>query len=250
MRMFRLFFLCLWGIGLALPVAAHPPSVKEIGKLRMEIAGRQQLLSQRIVTAACFLTLDIDHDRQMQILSDSLDLFRVSLDQLETSAPARALPPVRDLSTRLALQESRVIWGAYRILATRIGNRAHTAQTTDLDLLARLARLEPILLKSTQSILDSLRGTRPDPTDAQVVKIDLASRQRMLSQAIRKDSCLIAAMQRNPAATKSHLAHLLERTAQFEQTGFALRSGHRADTPPLPPIVSRPWCRCITPGVT
>ncbi|WP_417809244.1 hypothetical protein [Thioclava sp.] len=147
MHLFRLVFAFLCGLGLALPALAQGRSAAEIAKLRIDIAARQRPLSQRKTAAACFVTFDIDRERQLRILTDSLDLFRVSLDHLETGAPATGLPAVTTLAARIALHESQIIWGPYRNLATHIRDQVAAGDRGNIAQLDQLARLEPICSK-------------------------------------------------------------------------------------------------------
>ncbi|MEX1662926.1 type IV pili methyl-accepting chemotaxis transducer N-terminal domain-containing protein [Thioclava sp. 15-R06ZXC-3] len=234
MRLLRLFFTCLFALGLSLPVAAQQRSADEIDKLRMDIAGRQRLLSQRMTAAACFLTLGIDRERQIQILTQSLDLFRVSLDHLETGAPSMGLPPIDGVFARIALHESRMIWGPYRNLATQIRDQRSADKTDAQTLLGRLVRLEPILLATSQSVVGALERAKAPQSGAHLVEIKLAGRQRMLSQAIIKDICLLAATHGANGSAEAHISQIRTKTDLFEKTGYALRRGIATDTPDPP----------------
>ena len=235
MHLFRLVFAFLCALGLALPALAQTRSAAEIAKLRMDIAGRQRLLSQRMTAAACFLTFDIDRERQLRILTESLDLFRVSLDQLESGAPTMALPAVTTFSARIALHESRIIWGPYRNLATQIRDQAAAGDSGNIAQLDQLARLEPILLNSTQSVVSALSKAHQTQSGTRIAEIDLAGRQRMLSQAIVKESCLLTVAKTRKNSLASHLNQIRLKTEIFERTGYALRTGAVGDTPDPPP---------------
>ena len=235
MPLFRRVIACLCALGLALPALAQDRSAAEVAKLRMDIAARKRLLSQRMTAAACFLTFDIDRERQLRILTDSLDLFRVSLDQLESGAPAMALPPVTTLTARIALHESRIIWGPYRNLATQIRDQAATGIGGNIALLDQLARLEPILLNSTQSVVSALSKVHQSQSGTRIAEIDLAGRQGMLLQAIVKESCLLTVAKIRKGSLASHLNQMRAQTEMFEHTGYALRTGEVGETHNPPP---------------
>jgi hypothetical protein len=234
MHLFRLVFAFLCALGLALPALAQKRNAAEIAKLRMDIAGRQRLLSQRMTAAACFLTFDIDRERQLRILTESLELFRVALDQLETGAPAMGLPAVSTFSARIALHESRIIWGPYRDIATQIRDQAAAGDSGNIAQLGQLARLEPILLSTTQSVASALSKTHKPQSGTRITEIDLAGRQRMLSQAIVKESCLLSVAKARKESLASHLNQMRAKAALFEHTGYALRKGAIGTTPDPP----------------
>lgn len=174
-----LFFLALL---LAGPLHAQDRSRAEIAALRMDIAARQQFLSERIVASACFLRLGIDAETQVRVMAESLDQFRVSLDHLERGNPALGLPGLRDGMAVATLYDTRAIW-------TRFEQAAREIETSP-ERLDDLIGLEPRLSAAAGSVVTSLGASLADPDPERTRRIRQAGQQRALGQSLVKEACL------------------------------------------------------------
>ena len=64
------------------PVMAQTPAADE-AKLRVNLAGRQRMLSQRMVKSACFITMGVDVDGQKDVLKSSIETFEKTAKALQ-----------------------------------------------------------------------------------------------------------------------------------------------------------------------
>ena len=209
--------------------AAPPPALAapagneaHMTALRVDLAGRQRLLSQRIAAAACFVTLGVDLEDQRRILGESADLFRLGLLTLEGRNAAYGVAAADNDETRAALAEERAVWDQTEpwIAAVLQGGGDRTP-------LAAIAQAEPRLLATAQSVVEAIvaeQGAATDPARAGFV--NLVARQRMLGEKITKEACFVSAGM-NPLV---HTGALLAARQQFVES--AARIGTETDKVP------------------
>ncbi len=92
---------------LALPAPAAERDPAEILALQIDMAGRQRMLSQRLVASACFLSLGIQHDTQALALTEVSEIYEATLDRLEKGNTLLGLPAVTDPQALWALRDAR-----------------------------------------------------------------------------------------------------------------------------------------------
>lgn len=202
--------------------ATDTRSPAEALRIELDMAGRQRLLSQRVVSAACLLTLGLDPASQELALVEAHDIFAATLDQLERGDPAMQLAPVSDPVVRSAITQARLAW-----TPAAAGIEAILAGDGGPDRLTGLAAAEPALLTASQNLVMALAATgAQDSTHAAEARaLDLAARQRMLSQATLKEACLITAAGVTRIDPAPHVTALNARVAMFEDTAGTLRGG-------------------------
>lgn len=197
-------------------------SPEEILRIELDMAGRQRLLTQRVISAACLLSLGVDPSAQELALIEAHDVFGATLDQLEQGNPAIQLPPSTEPVVRSAIAQSRLAWAP---VATAI--EAILAGDAGGERLSHIAAAEPALLVASQNLVTALdsTGARDPARAAEARALDLAARQRALSQAALKEACLITAAGVTHLDPAPHVAALNTRVAMFEDTAGTLRAG-------------------------
>lgn len=221
----RIGALALAAIALATPLplaAAGARSPEETLRIELDMAGRQRLLSQRVISAACLLSLGLDPSTQELALVEAHDIFAATLDQLEQGSPAMQLPPVSDPVVRSAITQARLAWAPVSTVIDEI-----LAGDAGAERIGALAAAEPALLTASLNLVAALGATgAQDPTRAAEARaLDMAARQRSLSQAVMKEACLITAAgiaRINPAP---HVTALNTRVTMFEDSAGTLRGG-------------------------
>lgn len=235
-------FICAFAcaLSLAVPGVAQDKTSAQTAKLRMDIAGRQRLLSQRMTAAACFVTLDIDREKQLVILTDTLALYKDSLDILQFGSETLGLEANRDRSFDLILKKNRATWQEFEIRATALRDKARAGEFLQTASLFALANKEPDLLRMSQAVVMTLSDiqTKSGADQSATLEVNRAGRQRMLSQAVVKDICLSAAARSQNADFQKYNKRMRTRLALFSETGVALRRGTiSASSKPPPPEV-------------
>ncbi len=213
----------VWGL-LPSPARSAPVATPPVRGLEMQIdmAGRQRMLSQRMTAAACLFNLGVNPDQQKLALRESIELFDAGLSRLENGYPLIGMPAVADPLGRARLTAERSIWSEMVPLVTAIRDYGRSPET-----MHRITGLEPLLLRASQSLVQSLRRDTLDvPEKKALLKaIDVAGRQRMLAYAMLKQACLITTEARSGNDTESYRQALEEALDLFEMSAGQLVAG-------------------------
>lgn len=132
----------------------------------IDTAGRQRMLSQRIVKAYCQIGLRVVPDLAQRELADALSGFATQLAALRKIAP--------DAATRRALHRTSDAWAPFRRVATGPVSRNGARE---------LARLGEAVLSAAHGVVVALETAAGTP---QARLTNIAGRQRMLSQRLAK----------------------------------------------------------------
>ncbi len=208
-----------------------PPSASADGKRRIDFAGRQQMLSQLMGKAACFIRLDAQAERHRNALATAHWLFTKTLNSLREGSDIDALLPEesRPVLDRLSAVES--VWSSLSpavLEAARPGGGSTAALDSviekNLELLSSMNR--------TVREMERAYSTSGKVEEGIAVAINLAGRQRMLTQRAAKEFCLIA-LGRSAEETRESLAGTV---SLFETTLDDLKQGNADLGIPPPPI--------------
>ncbi len=207
-------------LGFVTPAFAQSDEAIEAAR-RVNISGRQRMLSQRISKAACFLSIGAKTETKSTQLQDVVTLFETSLQALRRGDARHGLGPEQNAEIRGALLGVAADWGAFMLplqMALSQGAVARPAllviDETGLQLLASMNRT----VNKTASIYGD---TLPDMPLILSLTLDLAGRQRMFTQKAAKEFCLIEA----GVDVEQNRARLARTTQLFSLTLGALQSG-------------------------
>lgn len=144
------------------------PAYAEITSISssINVAGRQRMLTQRMVKAYCMIGIDVKSDEAIKQLGDAVALFDRQLRDLHAFAP--------NDETRAALQKVDALWAPHKALLTQPVSRENAA---------RLMRDNDDLLRATHKVvlvLEDVSGNRIGRL------VNVAGRQRMLGQRLAK----------------------------------------------------------------
>lgn len=207
------------------PVISGPASAQSAladdAKRRVNLAGRQRMLSQRMSKAACFILTGVDEDNHRQMLDGAFNLFTTTHDALQFGSEEAGLMVETHLPIIAALGEVDSQWRTYAIELQPIMD----GSSIDQDALASLNASGLDVLRTMNATVGKTARTYgeslPDLPLILSITIDLAGRQRMFTQKMSKEFCLIDAGVNIAANT----ATLAETQSFFNSTLEALISG-------------------------
>lgn len=187
---------------------------------RVNIAGRQRMLSQRISKAVCFLSnQSISMDAQAQV-DAAVGLFDTSLAALRRGDPEVGLGSEHSGVIKNALEIVAQDWEVFSQQIQSVQNGAIAlADLSAIDATGRqLLENMKTAVGKTASVYG---GSLPEVPLILTLTIDLAGRQRMFTQKAAKEFCLIDA----GIEVDENRARLAQTTEFFTLTLGALQVG-------------------------
>ena len=179
-------------IGAVSPVSAQSDEAIEAAR-RVNIAGRQRMLSQRMSKAACFISIGADAENQQVVLQDAFNLFSSSHEALRFGSQTAGLTAERNQRLLDALSIVSTDWSPFSGLVESALSQGYVAAPA----VARIDETGLVLLgnmnKAVNKIANAYGEELPDMPLLLSLTIDLAGRQRMFSQKAAKEFCLIDA---------------------------------------------------------
>ena len=213
-------------IALTLPFSASPAFSGSAGiaaenaEERINYSGKLRMLSQRIPAAACHLNEAIAPDTSRAILENSIAEFEQIITALEFGDTALNIQAPETQRKSLArIHELRENWAPFKAAAEAIIQ----GQDTKASLTYVLAE-NMTLLSNAQLVVEQLSKQYANPNSssrASLMLIDISGRQRMLTQKMAKETCMIASAF-GSTATEEDLAGTMR---IFEASLEALRFG-------------------------
>ncbi len=195
--------------------------VEEVGASeRINFSGKLRMLSQRIPSAACHLAAGIEKDGALKLLSGATAEFNKILDGLEFGdADLKIIGEEQRRKTLVKIHDLRAQWEPMQAAAEAMMN----GSTSDEHLSIVLQQNIPVL-DAAKLLVSELVGQYSDPSamiQADSMLIDISGRQRMLTQKMSKESCMIWS-----GHGTAETAQALTGTMQmFEVSLMALRNG-------------------------
>ncbi len=196
--------------GAVAPAAAEITAAAD-GKRKINLAGRQRMLSQYMAKSACFIALGVDAKREEQELMLAHHLFDQTLSDLRTGSNIQEMLPERDPAILAALD---VVVGHWKVYGPAVVARTLDAvEATNLDVLNSA--------NDVVSLLQKKYGASGATSPQVAAAINFAGRQRMLVQKSSKEFCLVASG-RDVAANRERLRATVQ---LFDRSMKALREG-------------------------
>jgi len=197
------------------------PYVQEAGAAeRIDSAGKLRMLSQRVVAAACYAQAGIKTDETTASLSSAMLEFRQITGALAFGDPALGINGGEaDANIRATLETLFLIWAPIEITGSNVIEGTATHEE-----IAEMASRSELLLDMAERLVSAVSAEHS--VGAEIVirdatAIDVAGRQRMLSQRISKNVCLLA----TGVETAQSRDELIAAAGTFETSLSALRAG-------------------------
>ncbi len=188
---------------------------------KVNIAGRQRMLSQRIAKAACFAARGISEEHYRTQLSEAHDLFHTSLKALRHGNPQMRLSPEEIPEVIAAHGPVTYAWEEYRKPLSRILADRTVGRRTLLDLDPLSVEVLTLSDKVVRRTAYAYAAQNGHVSLSHTITVNIAGRQRMFSQRMVKQLCLLGVEGAPPELAES----LAETADLFEKSLNALQNG-------------------------
>jgi nitrate/nitrite-specific signal transduction histidine kinase len=186
----------LFGGALALSLMSHPfepVSAQEsdaVKSQKVNIAGRQRMLTQRIAKASCFIASFYELDKHKDMLEKAVALFSESHDAMKNGSTDYNFPKETNEAILYEMMQLEPLWEKLKFGADVLLD-SYEFPGLDVDIIAQTN--VPTLVQANEIVKTmDLIYTKSATTDGSVRAINVAGRQRMLSQKAAKEFCFIA----------------------------------------------------------
>ncbi len=189
----------------------------------LNLSGRQRMLTQKMSKEVLLIALDIDHDKNLENLETTSNLFEKTLLGLRNGSEELGLPPTSSKRILRQLDKINKYWQPFY---ARIKDIIKSKKVTPGDI-EFIAENNPIILnemnrcvklyekQATKSTLQTNPGL--------AAAINLAGKQRMLSQKMSKEFLLIAYGYK----PDTNQLNMQETASLFDRTLKGLRNGDK-----------------------
>ena len=188
---------------------------------RINFSGKLRMLSQRIPSAACHLANGIDPEGAQNLLVGAVAEFDQIVTALEfgNDEALNILAPETRRKTLTRIHELHERWDPLKAAAEGL-----IADPTNAEHTSFILNNNMPVLAAAQLLVEELVKQYSNPnatTRAMLFLIDISGRQRMLTQKVSKESCMLG----GPFATDQTLNDLEGTIGIFEASLMALRFG-------------------------
>ncbi len=161
----------------------------EQGRLRVNLAGRQRMLTQRMAKAVAFIRAGTFPEKMGEQLMKARQLFDETLDGFMTGEGSTGIERERAVGVRFALEEVIDEWA---LVSGDVDAIAASGTVTDAQLDNVMAREGTLLSLSNKAVkmLEEIYGDT-SMSMSMATAIDFTGRQRMLTQKMSKELALI-----------------------------------------------------------
>lgn len=188
---------------------------------KVNIAGRQRMLTQRIAKAACFTARDIAAAEYRDQLNDAYELFEASQEALRYGSLEMNLRREIKPWVIAAQEPVQIAWSEYKEPLTKIMDDQNIPKADVINLQDLSLNVLKLANAAVYKTAHAYANDSEKVSLAHTITVDIAGRQRMFSQKMMKELCLIG-IDSNAQHLRESLA---ETTKLFDLSLVALRDG-------------------------
>ncbi|MFK7957079.1 MAG: type IV pili methyl-accepting chemotaxis transducer N-terminal domain-containing protein [Lysobacterales bacterium] len=204
--------------------------------LEINLAGRQRMLTQRTMKALQNVVRAEQSGQTVEkelselrsaftLFSNTLNAFDRGGETLDASGNKITLDPAENPDARAAINEAQALFAPYSETLAELTQADSAILQHVADATAATVQVTGPLLTATNAFTEAL-----SKTNAPSSSIDLAGRQRMLSQKISNHMLAVPISQLNDQPVEKPLQQLRESVALFDSTLSAFELGGQATT--------------------
>jgi len=157
---------------------------------RVNFSGKLRMLSQRVAAAACNLTANVETELSRAILTEAQAEFIKIVQALELGdADLRIRGEEKRRKTLEALSSLHKEWDPMSMAIDKLLNGENIEENEAL-----IEQKNMPLLSAAKLLVSEISGQYSDPTlmmQSDAMLVDISGRQRMLSQKMSKEACLL-----------------------------------------------------------
>lgn len=188
----------------------------------INLSGKQRMLTQKMSKEAMLVALEVNTEENLANLKTTRDLFDKTLKGLRNGDDSLGLPPTKKPKILGALDDVDSLWASFDPAVSGVisAGAVEDAQITTI-----ASNNVPLLKAMNKAVkLYEAAASGADMNEALAAAINLAGRQRMLTQKMSKEFFLVA-KGHDAAANKESLAKTI---ALFDSTLTGLIDGDEA----------------------
>ena len=196
MNIFRLTSALILAFALSLtpsiPSWASDAALIKNGSVKINLAGRQRMLTQRMAKAVCFAAIGVMPEAHMDMMREAYDLFDKTLTGLREGDEEQGLLAENNPIILEELSFVEALWAQYGA-AVRTAKSGPSGAVIALTGVAQLNLPTLRQMNKTVGEFEAFYGRAGVKHPSLALAINVSGRQRMLSQKAAKEFCLVAA---------------------------------------------------------
>ncbi|NNU17224.1 hypothetical protein HK107_12905 [Parvularcula sp. ZS-1/3] len=195
-------------------------AVSQDGRARINLAGRQRMLSQKMAKASCMIAIDTGAKEALEELRSAHAAFRQVLRGLKDGDPELGLLPERDERVLELLADVEALWLPFSGAVEEVLSQG-SAELASLESLGQQSNALLKRMNDAVSLIETVHALGGNVEPVRGRTINVAGRQRMLSQKAAKELCFVKAGQGADVNRKA----LMQTAATFETSHASLQGG-------------------------
>ena len=195
----------------------------------INLAGKQRMLTQKMTKLALLVSLNIDREENKKRLQNACKLYGKTLEGFAKGDKTLGLEATKDPKVTAYLGEVRAAWKPFAANIRKVID----SNGKDTKALAYVVKHNEALLQKSHHLVQLFKksgGKKSFMEKARLNIVDIAGRQRMLTQKMTKEKLLILAK----VASKQNSQKLKETVSQFDTALTMLIKGDPAHQLPKP----------------
>lgn len=155
----------------------------------INISGRQRMFTQKMSKEVFFIAIDIDKDKNLKSLKESMVLFNNGLNILLNGDQNLSISKTTDIEILEQLTKVSALWTLFKVELNRVLDNRYKPDT-----LENIAKDNLLLLKSMNEAVEmyTIKSNFYKKNSKLAEEINVAGRQRMLTQKMTKELLLVA----------------------------------------------------------